>query len=325
MSNLLNIILASQDGVTLSTEGTYCDKNIKIVPLLEDKTVAATKETQTIFAEEGYAGIGSVTIEGVSEYEGLVTVGGEPVNVQGGIIEVDELPTEGIEMDAFYLCNGEYYRYVDGEWVKYLVPSGSLTITENAIVDVTDKAEVIVNVPSIIEVDELPTEDIDTNAVYSCNGDLYRYGKGEGVVGTWVLNETLTSEPFIEGNTYEFFVDGYMYGAVSPSNTQTIEQYPISSIEYKNDYLYIYGNTDGVSRYSNYVFEDNTWYAAVVAGPGAGVTMSELLRTIVISNPIADETFVTWIKANAAQTEIGYEWVQYKPIEDIPNAEDYMF
>lgn len=109
MSNLLNIVLASQDGTTLNTEGTYCDKNIKIVPLLENKTVAATKEEQTIFAEEGYAGIGSVTIEGVSEYEGLVTIGGEPVNVQGGecsgnhIIEVDELPTENIDESTFYV------------------------------------------------------------------------------------------------------------------------------------------------------------------------------------------------------------------------------
>lgn len=83
MSNLLNITLASREGVTLSTEGTYCDKNIKIVPLLEDKTVVATKETQTIFAEGGYVGIGSITVEAIQTEEKTITENGEVTPVGG--------------------------------------------------------------------------------------------------------------------------------------------------------------------------------------------------------------------------------------------------
>lgn len=45
MSSLLNIVLASQEGVTLNTEGTYCDKNMKIdinVPMVYN--AASVKE-----------------------------------------------------------------------------------------------------------------------------------------------------------------------------------------------------------------------------------------------------------------------------------------
>lgn len=40
--------------------------------------------------------------------DGFSSVG---VDVQGGIIEVAQLPTENIDTDAFYLYNGEYYRW----------------------------------------------------------------------------------------------------------------------------------------------------------------------------------------------------------------------
>lgn len=63
MPTQLNIKLTSQDGVTLNTEGKYCDKDIVVVPQLEDKVVKPTTEKQTITPSSGYAGIRSVEIE----------------------------------------------------------------------------------------------------------------------------------------------------------------------------------------------------------------------------------------------------------------------
>lgn len=56
--------------------------------------------------------------------DGFSSVG---VDVQGGIIEVAQLPTENIDTDAFYLYNGEYYRW-SNTWVlndKLTLPSSS--------------------------------------------------------------------------------------------------------------------------------------------------------------------------------------------------------
>lgn len=59
----LNIKLTSQEGVTLHTEGTYCEKSIAVIPHLESITVTPTTEVQNITPSEGYAGIGSVRVE----------------------------------------------------------------------------------------------------------------------------------------------------------------------------------------------------------------------------------------------------------------------
>lgn len=37
------------------------------------------------------------------------------------VIVVNELPTENIDENAIYLCGGEYYRYIDGEWKQYVI------------------------------------------------------------------------------------------------------------------------------------------------------------------------------------------------------------
>ena len=59
--------LTSPNGGTLNTAGTYCESNIEIIPKLQDKTVT---ESGTVTADEGYAGLGSVTVE--------ITSGTEP-------------------------------------------------------------------------------------------------------------------------------------------------------------------------------------------------------------------------------------------------------
>jgi hypothetical protein len=63
MPTQLNIKLTSQNGVTLNTEGKYCDKDIVVVPQLEDRVVTPTTEKQTITPSSGYAGIRSVEIK----------------------------------------------------------------------------------------------------------------------------------------------------------------------------------------------------------------------------------------------------------------------
>jgi hypothetical protein len=61
----IDINMTSTSGVTLATAGKYCDKNVKISPVLETKAaVTPTTTDQTIKPSNGYAGIGSAVVAG---------------------------------------------------------------------------------------------------------------------------------------------------------------------------------------------------------------------------------------------------------------------
>lgn len=71
---------------------------------------------------------------------------------------------------------------------EYIIPNGNLIITDNGTKDVTKYVSVTVNVPTsggstecsgnhIIEVDTLPTENIDENVLYKCGESYYKCAK----------------------------------------------------------------------------------------------------------------------------------------------------
>lgn len=104
----------------------------------------------------------------------------------GRPVKMLKLPTASSDYkDVLALIDDSLYRCVNTEgeyeWVEYFIPDGSLTIVKNATVDVAKYEQVVVNVPSIIEVTKLPTTGIEANAVYSCGGVLYRYVNGEWI------------------------------------------------------------------------------------------------------------------------------------------------
>lgn len=67
----------------------------------------------------------------------------------------------------------------DGEYNNYVAePKGDLSINENGSYDVKDKASVTVSVQGgIIEVETLPTENIDGNALYKMGDSYYKFGE----------------------------------------------------------------------------------------------------------------------------------------------------
>lgn len=78
------IPLTSPEGVRLLVEGTVCEKNIDVIPTLQEKTITPTTEAQEVVADSGYAGLSTMTVKKIPdkyitpEWDGTFTVTGEP-------------------------------------------------------------------------------------------------------------------------------------------------------------------------------------------------------------------------------------------------------
>lgn len=69
----MEIKIKSPSGVTLLTEKKYCTENINVVPELQDKAVTPAATEQSVSADTGYAGLGTVTVAPVATESGAAT------------------------------------------------------------------------------------------------------------------------------------------------------------------------------------------------------------------------------------------------------------
>lgn len=79
------LTVVSNDTKTLLTAGQYCEDDFTLTDVsaasLQDKTVTPTQSTQTISADAGYGGLGTVTVNPIPSNYGLITWDGSKLTV----------------------------------------------------------------------------------------------------------------------------------------------------------------------------------------------------------------------------------------------------
>ena len=167
------IILKNKDGVLLKTAGKYCPEDITVVPQLQEKTVTPSETQQTATPDANYAGLSKVTIGAVQTKEVTVT------------------PAKG--QQVLEVTDNKYYKKVTVEAIPddYIIPSGTIHITENGIVDVSGKANANVDVPT----------GVDTNDATAVSGDILQ-GKTAYAKGVKLTGSVLTYDGAFVGNTH---------------------------------------------------------------------------------------------------------------------------
>lgn len=159
----------------------------------------------------------------------------------------------------------------------------------------------------IIEVDKLPTENIDTNAFYLCNGEYYRYKDSN----TWVFNDVLTplNKPFEEGME-EVFCSGYIY------LTSRLEKFPFSS-------MLFFGSSDILEELV--VLNDDGEHS-IYYNPN-GFLRDVNLKKITFIEDTTDEEFIAWRNANAKK-DIWQKYTTTTPlyalssVDELPSVAD---
>lgn len=183
----MNIPVNSPKGIKLLTKGKYVTDDIEVTPVLQDKSVTPTDTVQSVSADDGYAGLGTVKISAIETESGAATPSAAAQTVtpsEGKFFDkftVNATPTETKTIDAngtFTPSVGKFFSEVTVN-VNTAKPEQekSVTITENGVTEVTpDAGFALSKVMATVNVDTAKPEqtkavDIDSMAPVTVTPD----------------------------------------------------------------------------------------------------------------------------------------------------------
>ena len=156
----------------------------------------------------------------------------------------------------------------------------------------------------IIEVDELPTENIDANAFYLCDGEYYKWVESD----VWVLNDELNFDELTADVVYpaNFTIKGNP--TAYTGFTYTERGQGVYGLAYQH---YAYGSNQNQFVYLN----------APLWGMPAGWSGEESKYVIFTKMP-TDETFLTWWYANAKKQSGFQKYISQPPIYHLASVDE---
>lgn len=239
----------------------------------QEKTVNPTTAQQSIVADTGYE-LAKVTINAVTKSidanikaENIkqgVSILGVQGSFQGSkapalqekIVEPSIIAQE-ITADSGY--DGLSKVTVEAIPDEYIVPSGTLSVTENGTQDVTEYANVEVNVVTgEYNVESVVNEDGTTQTLV-----ITHYGYVENYDGTYVNNDTNSAfysliSFVLEGDTITLYDSGVSYYDFSMTSVSSVEySNKVITIKYSNNSTQTLTYDTGVQGFVGQVYEVN--------------------------------------------------------------------
>lgn len=160
---MTRIDLKTSKSIRLRTKGKYVAEDIDIVPNLETINVTPTTAEQNFSVGSGFSGIGKVNVDAIQTEQTTIKTNGTHTPSAGKffdkvVVDVADIPAvlqeksvtptrqpQTVLPDTNY--EGMSKVEVGGIPAEFIVPSGSITATENKTYDVTEVKQVVVAVP----------------------------------------------------------------------------------------------------------------------------------------------------------------------------------
>lgn len=174
-----NVEMTSPNGVVLNTEGKYCDKNVKVTPVLEEVTVTPSTSKQTKTPSTGKAGISKVTVSAIQTEEKTVTANG------------DVTPSDGKYLTKVTVNVPDSTPDLEEQTIT-ITANGTTEVTPSSGKDGLSKVTVTTNVASVSST----IEEISTAAEMNALLVAANIGKAYKFTGT-------SDDTYTNGDVYE--------------------------------------------------------------------------------------------------------------------------
>ena len=286
MAEKISIPITTPEGVFLETHYMYCDKDIEVIPTLQEKTATANGD---ITPDSGYAGLKKVIVSiPATAYDQFVKVG-------------DDIDCSSLPYDDSYTITSSAPTIVEadndgGVWRATAKAAGSATIT---VTETTADGDVVKGkiTVGVAAKDTLTgtaaASDVasgktfyNTDAKTKITGTLEEWGNGKLLSGVWQFKTSVNLTNDIRGD--------FLY-----------QTYNGGDIGYER--MVVYGGSPSTRRILAYLRSDGTTiqvYNNYSSGSTAGWNFaSQEYRNITFESPQwVSEEFYNWFTANATQT-----------------------